>query len=132
MEHMEVSGPRKGSRLWVVGLVIVALAAGGVLTWLALGTVQERAIPIGDVMADLRTYDGTTVTVKGTVEHPTNILSLKFFTLRDESGEIMVVTQRGLPQEGEEVAVTGIVNQLFEVAGMQQTVITEPADDDQA
>jgi hypothetical protein len=127
VDHMDVAGPRKGSKVWVVGLVVLVVAAAGAMGWFAYSSLRKRPVPIGEITADLRTYDNTTVTVKGTVDAPTNLMVAKFFTLRDDSGEIVVVTQRGLPSAGAEVEVTGQVQQLFEIAGMQQTVIMESA-----
>ena len=86
---------------------------------------MPRPIPIADVLGDLRTYDGTTVTVQGVVSTPMNLLGMKYFTLTDDTGEIIVVTEHGLPHEGKDVRVIGQVNQMFEIAGVSMTVIFE-------
>ena len=83
---------------------------------------------IAEVLDDLRRYDGQSVVLKGTVGAPMNLFGVvKYFDLTDDSGTIKVVTERGLPAEGSEVEVTGIVKQAMQVGGVELTVLYEPA-----
>lgn len=109
----------------IVGLlVIIIVAAVGV--YFALRSAQPVPVPIGTVLGDLRTYDGKVVTVKGRVTETVNVFGLKTYTVQDETGDMMVITQRGLPNKGEEVTVTGIVNEMFNLGGVNMTVLQEP------
>jgi len=115
----------------VIGLlVIVVLACVGV--WFVLHTAQPKPVPIGTVLGDLRTYDGQVVTVAGRVTETVNLLGFKTYQLKDDSGEIMVVTDRGLPNKGDEVTVTGFVSEMFNLGGVNMTVIKEPLPEGQA
>ena len=113
----------------IVGLVVILLlAAAGV--WFALRSTAPKPTPIGDVLGDLRTYDGQVVTVEGNVTETLNVFGLKTYQIQDDTGEIMVVTQRGLPQKGETISVTGIVNEMFNLGGVNMIVIQEPQAED--
>ncbi len=117
---------RRGNPTLVVGIiVVVVIVVGGILAYVAWQAIEARPTPIGDILADMRTYDGQPVTVRGEVASVLNILGLKAFDLDDGSGTIKVVTQRGLPQQGETVTVSGVVNEMFNVGGMNMTVILE-------
>jgi hypothetical protein len=105
----------------IVGIVVVV-----VYTMLNRGT--GRVEQIADVLADLRNYDGLTVTFKGEVSGTLNVLGLKTYTLDDGSGTITVVTERGLPKNGEELRVTGVIKEMFNVAGVNYTVLYEAAE----
>ncbi|MFZ5786828.1 MAG: hypothetical protein ACOY3Y_10335, partial [Acidobacteriota bacterium] len=83
------------------------------------------ATRIGEINARPGRYDGTHVTLKGTVADTTDLLVVKFFMLRDDSGQIAVVTSAPLPEVGSKVTVQGTVNQAFAVAGKSLVVIVE-------
>lgn len=111
----------------LIGGILIVLAAL-VMGWFIWQQAQEKPVTIGEILGDLRKYDGISVTVKGTAEAPTNLFGvMKFYDLRDSSGTIKVVTERGLPAEGSEITVTGVVKQAMQVAGMELTVLYEPA-----
>lgn len=112
----------------IIGLIVVLLG-GGVLAFFVWRGSQVRPTPVRDILSDLRTWDGQSVTIHGKVEAPTNLVLLKFYDINDGTGTIKVVTERGLPAAGSEIDVTGIVNQLYQVAGNEYTVILEPAGD---
>ena len=80
---------------------------------------------VGDILTNSRKYDGKVVTIKGSVTSSVNLLAIKWFTLKDETGEIAVVTERAVPREGEIVSVKGTVNQAFQIAGKSVVVILE-------
>ncbi|MBN2081185.1 OB-fold nucleic acid binding domain-containing protein [bacterium] len=125
----EKQQPRRLNTAAITGVVVIVLiivAAG--LAWLAWRTIEPPPTPIGTVLNDLRTYDGQGVTVAGTVENPLNLLGLKTYDLTDDSGTIRVVTERGLPKAGDEIHVTGMVSEVFNVAGVNMTVIMETAE----
>lgn len=117
---------RRGNPTLVVGIiVVVVIVVGGALAYFAWRAIEERPTPIGEILADLRTFDGALVTVRGEVTSVLNILGLKAFDLADGTGTIKIVSQRGLPQQGETVTVSGEVNEMFNVGGISMTVILE-------
>jgi hypothetical protein len=113
----------------VVGLIAVAIL-GGALALVAWYGARPHPTPIGYILEHVREFDGNAVTVEGTVDSPLNLGGLlKVFDLSDKSGTIKVVTKRGLPKSGETVMVKGLVREVFNVAGMNMTVIMEPQEE---
>lgn len=70
-------------------------------------------------------YDGTEVTVRGTVEESANLLLIKYYVLNDGTGSIYVKTKDAVPLKGETVRVTGKVNQVLKIADRQLTGLVE-------
>lgn len=101
--------------------------AAGTLVLLAVATACATmlATRIGEINANPGKHHGEHVTLKGTVADTTDLVVVKFFMLRDESGEIAVVTSAPLPAEGAKVTVKGTVNQAFSVAGTSLVVVIE-------
>ena len=117
---------RRPNTAAITGVIVVLVVAIAVaLTYAALRLVSPAPTPIGDVLADLRTYDGQTVTVQGEVTSTLNVVLVKAFDLSDDTGTIKVVTERGLPQIGETLTVTGEVCEVFNVGGVNMTVLLE-------
>lgn len=83
--------------------------------------------PIGKIQAGPRDYDGKPVTVKGTVTDSANLLFMKFFVVKDATGEIHVVTERIIPRKGETVTVKGRVQEAFALGDQRLIVIMESA-----
>jgi hypothetical protein len=52
---------------------------------------------------------------------------MKYFMVKDKTGEIVVVTKRPLPREGTAIKVTGTVREAFSIADKQVIVIVENA-----
>jgi hypothetical protein len=81
--------------------------------------------PIGEIKASPREYDGKQVTVKGTVTDVASLVFVKYFMLRDETGEILVVTERTPPGKGETVTIKGKVHEAFALGDQRLIVIVE-------
>ena len=73
--------------------------------------------PIKDIIAAPAPLEGKEVKIKGKVADPVQLLSLRTFTLKDETGEITVTTSGALPPAGAEVAVKGTVKSAVIVNG---------------
>ena len=110
----------------LIGLIVVIVLAI-VLAWAGWYFTQPRPVAIGTILADLRTYDGQSLTIRGEVTRTLNVMLVKAYEVSDGTGTIVVVTERGLPEVGETLTISGVVNQLFEVGGMEMTVLLEPA-----
>jgi hypothetical protein len=98
----------------LAGCLLLLLGCGG------LGSTE-----IGAILKDPRQFDGKVVTVSGRVAESVNILVLKYFVLSDATGEVVVVTERSVPQTGQQIKVKGRVNQAFSIAGKSLVVILE-------
>lgn len=130
--NSEQQAKRRDRRPMVTGLIVViVIIVAAVLAYFAWRTIEAAPTPIGDILGDLRTYDGQLVTVRGKVSNPLNVMLMKAYDVEDDSGTIKIVTERGLPKVGDLVTVQGQVRELFNFNGVNMTVIYELAEEDQ-
>jgi hypothetical protein len=80
---------------------------------------------IGDIAANPRKYVETEVTVSGEVTEVFSLLVLRYFVVRDKTGEITVITERPLPAKGEKISITGTVQEAFSIGSVTRLVIVE-------
>jgi aspartyl/asparaginyl-tRNA synthetase len=81
--------------------------------------------PIHKILADPRAYAGKTVTVSGEVTRVLGLAFIKYFKIRDGTGEITVVTEKPLPKVGSKIKVKGTVKEAFSIGDQQVVVIVE-------
>jgi hypothetical protein len=81
--------------------------------------------PIRSILDTPATYEGRTVLISGEVEESINVLVLKYYLVRDESGRIPVVTSGAVPRRGTRVRVRGVVRQAFAIGDESLTVLIE-------
>jgi hypothetical protein len=109
-------------RKWVV--VALLLIAGGVAGgWYFYH--QWRGTPITELLRYPRQYEVNLVSIRGKVVDRTSLLVLKYFTVRDEKGEIKVVTERSLPVVGEIVRVKGRIREALAIGNSGYVVFME-------
>ena len=80
---------------------------------------------IADIRNNPRHYADKEVTVSGEVTETFSLVVVKYFTLRDNTGDITIVTQRPLPKEGERLKVKGTVRETFSIGSESLLVIVE-------
>jgi len=80
---------------------------------------------IGDITGHPRDYAGKEVTISGEVTEVFSLFILRYFTVRDGSGEISVVTDRPLPAKGQNIKVTGVVKEAFSLGTTSALVLVE-------
>jgi hypothetical protein len=98
--------------------------------WLAASCAGVFSTKIADIKANPRQYDGKTVVVAGEVKESANLLFMKYYVVKDDTGEITVITDRAVPRAGENVRVKGIVNQAFSLGDQSLVVIVEKRERD--
>jgi hypothetical protein len=81
---------------------------------------------INKILSNPRDYADKKVTISGTVTDTFSFLVVKYFTVRDDTGELAVVSQRPLPVKGSTVKVTGTVKEAFSLGAQQMIVLVEP------
>jgi len=101
-----------------------AYCAAG-LTLLLFACSLARPTKIKQILAQPREFDGRTVVIAGEVKESTNALVMRYFVVKDDTGEMVVVTDRAVPNPGEKVRVRGRVDQAFAFRGNSLTVIIE-------
>jgi hypothetical protein len=110
-------------------IVVVVIVVAAALAYFAWRVMEPAPVPIGEILADLRTYDGQVVTVEGRVGSRISILGFKSFDLTDGTGTITIVTERGIPGGDETVRVNGTVYEVFSIGPVSKTVIVETPED---
>lgn len=80
---------------------------------------------IGDIVGHPRDYAGKEVTVAGEVTETFSLFFVRYFVLRDGSGEITVVTERPLPAKGEKIKVRGTVKEAMSIGTNTALVLME-------
>ncbi len=80
---------------------------------------------IGDIINHPRDYAGKEVTISGEVTETLSLFVVKYFVVRDNSGEISVVTERPLPAKGEKIKVKGSVKEAFSLGTQTSLVLVE-------
>jgi hypothetical protein len=113
---VEAEGAMK--RTFVCALLILAAFS----LCLCKGFTTTKVVDIKD---NPRDYVGKEVVVSGTVLQTYSLFVIKYFTLRDDSGEITVVTERPLPREGQHLKIRGVVKEAFAIGKESLLVIQE-------
>jgi len=86
--------------------------------------------PIGDLLDNSTKYDGKTVRVQGEVREGAGGLGVGAYQLKDNTGTITVVSDRGsAPRRGAKVAVKGRFESLFSLGRSGVAVIREESRD---
>ena len=93
---------------------------------LIAGCGSLMATPIKNILDNPRDYSDRTVRVTGEVTDTFSLFVIKYFMVKDSSGEITVVTTRPLPQRGSKITVKGTVHEAFSLGNTQLIVIVEP------
>jgi len=105
-------------------LLVIIIAAG---FWYYKTNIEGITF-IGKIIKDPKTYEGKMLTIKGTVTERIQFMVMKYFKLKDRTGEIMVITEEQLPSVGDKISVTGIVHDAFSLGGEQMLVFMEKGD----
>jgi hypothetical protein len=101
---------------------------GGIILFLGIIFFGCRNIfptPIGKILQDPRYYDGKSVIVSGEVTEVFGFFGIKYFVVKDKTGEITVVTSKPLPRKGTIIRVKGSVKEAFAIGDNQVMVIIE-------
>jgi hypothetical protein len=107
----------------VFGVIFIALiiAAG---FWYYKTNI-EGITTIGKILKNPGAYEEKVITIKGTVTERVSFMFIKYFKLKDRSGEIMVITEKALPSVGAKITVNGMVHDAFSLGGEQVLVFME-------
>ncbi len=95
------------------------------LTLFLYGCNNLFTTPIQKILENPRNYAGKTVTVSGEVTRVFSLIIIKYFVLRDRTGEVTIVTEKPLPKIGSKMKVKGIVEEAFAIGDQQLIVIFE-------
>lgn len=87
----------------LVAQIVVAAAIGLMLG----GCGSISATPINEINTSPANFDGKEVMLRGVAKDPTRIplFNMKSYVLKDDSGEITILTEADLPKVNEEISV---------------------------
>jgi hypothetical protein len=107
----------------IIMLIIIAMMIGiGLWHWLRPAQYPQ----IEKILSNPKAYEGKVVTIEGELTDRTAFfIVVKFYKLRDKTGEIIVATQKVLPEVRSKVHVTGKINQAFSVGDQRLLVFVE-------
>ena len=101
------SGFRVQSSVIVMALAAITLA----------GCDYFGFTPIKEILAAPAHFDGKEVKIQGRVTRVAKVLAMMGYNLRDETGEITVITYGKLPAENDEVSIKGKVTSSVIMSG---------------
>jgi hypothetical protein len=96
-------------------VLVVAVAIGGLLG----GCSAIDATPINEINTSPANFDDKEVMLHGIAKDPTRIplLDMKSYVLKDESGEITILTKAELPKVNEKISVRAKVANIAIING---------------
>ncbi|MBP1747910.1 MAG: hypothetical protein H6Q52_449 [Deltaproteobacteria bacterium] len=80
---------------------------------------------IGDIRGNPRKYAEKQVIISGQVTEILSLIAFKYFVIKDDTGEIAVITSKPLPAAGQKLTVRGIVKEAFSIGNRNALVIME-------
>jgi len=81
--------------------------------------------PINKILENPRDYSDKSVTISGEVSEVFSFFVIKYFVVKDKTGQMVVITKRPLPREGTKITVKGTVQEAFTLGDKQLIVIIE-------
>ena len=105
---------RTGIRTALTTISVLALAAVAGCDYLPFGYTN-----IGDVVAKAPQFEGREVKIRGRVANSNKIplLNIKSYSVKDDTGEVTVITSDSLPAEGEKIAIRAVAQNMLVVGG---------------
>lgn len=100
--------------LWVIFVTLFLCSCDSLFT-----------TPINKILENPRNYAGKTVTVSGEVTRVFSLIIVRYFVIRDSTGEVTIVTEKPLPKIGTKMKVKGTVEEAFAIGDQQLIVIFE-------
>lgn len=82
-------------------------------------------VKIGRVLAEPAKYQDRTVTVSGTVTEAFSILSVGYYKVQDDSGEIAVLPTGASPVVGSTVSVRGRIRSIYTIGDRAMLVLEQ-------
>ena len=112
-----------GRRVIVAILVAVIIVIGGG-AWYYFRQTHRPSIE--KILSNPKAYEGKVVTIGGEITDRTSFfVVLKFYKIKDNTGEIIVVTKRTLPEIRSRVLVKGKIDEAFTVGDQKLLVFVE-------
>ena len=112
-----------GANKWLV-IAIIAVIAIGAGAWYYFS--QTHRTDIDKIVSNPGAYAGKEVAIEGEVTDRTALFgALKFYKLKDKSGEMIVVSKKSLPEIRSNVSVKGRIDEAFSLGDQKLMVFVE-------
>ena len=103
-------------------IVIIIVIGGGV--WYYFSRIHHPTIE--KILSNPRAYEGKVVTIEGEVTDRTSFfVVIKFYKVKDNTAEIIVVTKRALPEGRSKVLIKGKIDEAFPIGDQKLLVFVE-------
>ncbi len=111
------------ARKVIIAFFIVIVIGGGV--WYYFSQIHPTRIE--KILGNPKAYGGKEVAIEGEVTDRTSFfVILKFFKIRDKTGEIIVVTKKkSLPEAKSTIRVKGRIDDTFQIGDQKLVVFVE-------
>ena len=110
---------KKGIVVLIVILILIGIGA-----WYYFSRVHFSQIQ--SILSNPKTYEGKVVTIEGEVTDRTSFFGvIKFYKVRDKTGEIIVVTKKTLPELKSMVRIKGRIDEAFPIGDLKLLVFLE-------
>ena len=84
----------------------------------ALVALSACATSINSVLADPSRYRNREVKISGRVAESYSVADRGFYRIQDRSGQLWVVSDRGVPRNGARVSVKGTISDAFNLGSL--------------
>ena len=112
-----------GKKAIVAILVAVIIVIGGV-AWYYFRQTHHPTIQ--KILSNPKAYEGKVIPIEGEITDRTSFFGvLKFYKIKDNTGEIIVVTKRTLPEIRSRVLVKGKIDEAFAIGDQKLLVFVE-------
>ena len=101
---------------WLRSTALAMLALGALVS----GGCAVRSV--NQILADPSRYQGREVRVSGSVVDSYSFASRGAYRIDDQSGQLWVVSDRGVPRTGARVTVTGTIRNGFDLGSLGDRV----------
>jgi hypothetical protein len=106
----------------IIAIVIAIAIIGSALYYFS----HVRETRIEKILSNPKAYEEKAVNIEGEVTDRTAFFEvLKFFKVRDKTGEVIVVTKKSLPGIKSRVSVKGKINEAFSLGDQKLLVFVE-------
>jgi len=83
-----------------------------------LGSAACASVTVNKVLADPSRYRDREVSVSGEVTDSFSVMSRGAYRLKDETGQLWVVSEKGVPRNGARVVVKGKIREGYNLSGL--------------
>ena len=114
----------KGIVVLIIVLILIGIGAWYYLTRVHVSEIES-------LLSNPKAYEGKVVTIEGEVTDRTSFFgAIKFYKVRDKTGEIIVVTKSNLPELKSILRVKGKIDQAFPIGDLRLVVFLEDSSEE--